>query len=116
MEFKTNPIYVRSDDQTAKADAGKLPLTAVPTNAIKAIAAIRRYGIEKYGDRDNYKRVEIQRYRDAAYRHWLAYLEDPQGCDSESGLPHLWHCICNLAFLCELDWPNEPKEGWSFDH
>lgn len=90
-------------DQTAKADAGKLQLTLVPRKIIWAIAAIRRYGSIKYGDPDNWKRVEKERYRDAAFRHWLAYLDDPHGVDEESGLPHLWHCCCNLAFLCELE-------------
>lgn len=47
--------------------------------------------------------MEIQRYRDAAFRHFLAYLDDPQGVDEESGLPHLWHLACNIAFLCELE-------------
>ena len=90
-------------DQTAKADAGKLQLTLVPRKIIWAIAAIRRYGSMKYKDPDNWKRVEKERYRDAAFRHWLAYLDDPHGVDEESGLPHLWHCCCNLAFLCELE-------------
>lgn len=90
-------------DQSAKADKGKLPLTLVPTAAIRAIARIRQYGVEKYKDPDNYKRVEVERYRDAAYRHWLKYLDDPHGVDEESGLPHLWHCACNIAFLIELD-------------
>lgn len=91
------------DDQEAKADAGKLPLTLVPREIIKAIAAIRRYGTIKYHDPDNWKKVSIERYRDAAFRHWIAYLDDPTGVDKESGLPHLWHCCCNMAFLCELE-------------
>ncbi|MGL6015254.1 MAG: dATP/dGTP diphosphohydrolase domain-containing protein [Selenomonadaceae bacterium] len=90
-------------DQTAKADAGKLPLTLVPTGIIKAIAAIRQYGCQKYHDPENWRRVEAQRYRDAAFRHWLAYLDDPDGVDEESGLPHLWHCACNIAFLIEME-------------
>jgi hypothetical protein len=89
-------------DQTAKADAGKLPLTLVPTDLIRAVGAVRQYGVSKYGDPDNWKRVEPQRYRDAAFRHFLAYLDDPEGLD-ESGLPHLWHCACNLAFLIALE-------------
>lgn len=90
-------------DQTAKADAGKLPLTLVPTGIIKAIATIRQYGCQKYHDPENWRRVEAQRYRDAAFRHWLAYLDDPGGADEESGLPHLWHCACNIAFLIEME-------------
>ena len=62
-------------DQTAKADAGKLLLTLVPTGIIKAIAAIRQYGCQKYHDPENWRRVEAQRYRDAAFRHWLRVLD-----------------------------------------
>jgi hypothetical protein len=34
---------------------------------------------------------------------FLAYLDDPAGVDEESGLPHLWHLACNIAFLCEME-------------
>ena len=90
-------------DQTAKADAGKLQLSLVPGNLIRACAVVRMYGNQKYGDPDNWKQVEPQRYRDAAYRHWLAYIDDPKSVDEESGIPHLWHCICNLAFLAQME-------------
>ena len=89
--------------QEAKADAGKYRPTLVPTAAIRAIAIIREYGTAKYLDPDNWKTVEPQRYRDALFRHLLAYLDDPHGVDDESGLPHLWHLICNAAFLCALE-------------
>lgn len=89
--------------QEAKADAGKLRLTLVPRGIIRAVAAIREYGCEKYHDPENWRQVEPQRYRDAAYRHFLAYLDDPQGVDAESGLPHLWHLACNIAFLVEME-------------
>ena len=75
---------------------------------IRAVAAVREYGTAKYGDPDNWKRVEPERYRDAAFRHFLAYLDDPKGVDEESGLPHLWHLITNCAFLCEM-------EGYDYD-
>ena len=90
-------------DQTVKADKGKLRLSLVPRGIIRAIARIRMYGVEKYKDPDNWKRVEIERYRDAAFRHFLAYLDDHAGVDPESGLPHLWHLACNIAFLIELE-------------
>lgn len=88
--------------QQAKTDAGKPRLTLCPGGIIRAVARVREYGTRKYGDPDNWMQVEAQRYRDAAYRHWLAYLGDPCGVDEESGLPHLWHLACNIAFLIEL--------------
>lgn len=91
--------------QSAKSDAGKPKLTLVPQQIIYDIAKVREYGNEKYGDPENWRTVEPERYRDAAFRHLLAYLDDPYGVDSESGLPHLWHLACNVAFLCEMeDW------------
>lgn len=87
----------------AKDDAGKARLTLVPRGIIWDIAAIREYGTEKYGDADNWKNVSRERYRDAAFRHFLAYLDNPCGEDAESGMPHLWHLACNIAFLCELE-------------
>ena len=91
------------DNQEAKADYGKEELTLVPRRIIHDICAIRMYGNQKYGDPDNWKQVEPERYRNAAFRHFLAYLDDPYGVDKESGLPHRWHLCCNLAFLCELE-------------
>ena len=91
-------------NQQAKADDGKPRLTLVPRMIIWAIAAIRAYGNKKYGDPENWRSVEIERYRDAAYRHFLHYLDDPKGVDRESGLPHLWHHACNIAFLIELEY------------
>lgn len=98
------------NNQNAKADAGKLQLTLVPTQIIKDIAEVRMYGNEKYHSPDNWRYVEIERYRDALFRHFLAYLDDPQGVDEESGLKHLSHIACNVAFLCELEKEEEEEE------
>ena len=90
-------------NQTAKADLNKPKLSLVPTEIINCIARVREYGCEKYHDPDNWKRVEKERYVDAMFRHLLSYVNDTDGKDEESGLPHLWHIACNVAFLCELD-------------
>lgn len=91
------------ENQEIKADFGKPRLTLVPAAVIRAIARIREYGVKKYGEKESWKQVAPERYRDAMFRHLLAYIEDPYGVDEESGLPHLWHLACNVAFLCELD-------------
>ena len=96
-------------DQRAKADAGKPRLSLLPRAIIWAVARIREYGNAKYHDPDNWKTVEVERYRDAAFRHFMAYLDDPQGVDEESRLPHLWHLACNIAFLCEMEFPRDNR-------
>lgn len=99
---KSDASSMQECDQQAKADAGKLRPTLVPVSLIEAVTAIRMYGNAKYHDPDNWKQVEPQRYRDALYRHWLAYLKGER-YDQESGLPHLWHLACNAAFLIEME-------------
>lgn len=93
-------------NQKAKADAGKLQISMVPVQIIRDIAEVRMYGNKKYGDPENWKTVEKQRYIDALLRHTLAYLEDPAGVDEESGIKHYKHMACNLAFICAME-----KEG-----
>ena len=77
-------------------------ISLVPAGIIESVRVVRLYGVKKYGSPENWRRVEPQRYRDALYRHWLAYL-DGEETDKESGLPHLWHMACNLAFLIEME-------------
>lgn len=93
------------NDQSIKADAGKPQLTLVPQQLIYDVAEVREYGRKKYPDGgvDNWKRVDIQRYKDAAFRHFLAYLKNPDGVDFESGIKHYKHLACNIAFICELE-------------
>lgn len=90
------------NNQTAKADAGKARLSLVPFEIAYCIARVREHGTIKYHDPNNWKQVEPSRHVDALLRHTLAFAEDNQSLDAESGLPHLWHAACNLAFLCEM--------------
>lgn len=91
------------NNQKIKADAGKVRLTLVPRQIIWDIGEVREYGKNKYGDAECWQKVEIERYRDATFRHFMKYLDDPKGVDEESGISHLKHLACNIAFLCELE-------------
>jgi hypothetical protein len=102
-ELQVNAGRKQEGDQDVKADAGKPRLTLVPQEIIWAIAEVREYGCEKYGDPENWKRVDVQRYRDAMFRHVMFYLAAFHGKDPESGIPHLYHLACNVAFLCALE-------------
>ena len=88
--------------QEAKADSGKPLLSLVPTEIIYEIEKVRRYGVEKYKDPDNWRRVELERYHQALLRHTLAVWDDITARDEESGLLHLSHIATNIAFLLEL--------------
>ena len=87
-----------------KADAGKPRLTLVPRQIVWDIAKAREYGLAKYPETgaDGWRQIGADRIRDALLRHVMRYLDDPDGVDDESGLPHLCHVAANVAFLCEL--------------
>lgn len=102
-------------NQAIKADAGKPKLTLVPRQIIYDIAEVREYGQKKYGSSESWKDVEVQRYKDAAFRHFMAYLDEPDGVDKESGISHLKHLACNIAFLCELkEIERKEYEKWRY--
>lgn len=111
FKFRKNPVDedksadLSKNIQCAKADKGKLPISLVPMTIIKDIAAIRKYGEEKYHAPNNWVLVDKQRYVDAMWRHLIAYQEGEE-YDKESGLPHLWHAACNMAFILEMESPD----------
>lgn len=85
-----------------KHDGGKPRLDLVPPELIEAVGTVMTHGAEKYGEA-SYRDVEPKRYRAALMRHICKWLKEPHGKDEDSGLPHLWHIACNVAFLLELD-------------
>lgn len=85
-------------DQNIKADADKLRMELIPTSALKSLARVLTFGAKKY-KANSWQQVEISRYVGALLRHLVAYLDDPYGVDSESGLAHSEHLLCNAAFI-----------------
>nr|DAK86606.1 MAG TPA: hypothetical protein [Caudoviricetes sp.] len=105
VDERENTLFANKD-QSAKADKGKLELSLVNPELVKAVAEVRMYGTEKYGDSENWRKVEPKRYVDALYRHLLAYIEGNE-VDEESGLSHLAHMACNLSFLLDKEYLKE---------
>lgn len=87
-----------------------LDLSLIPEGTLDALLRARRYGVLKYKDPENWRKVDKQRYKDALCRHMLAYMDDPNGVDEESGLSHLDHLITNAAFLIALE-SEVPDDG-----
>ena len=92
----------KSATQFAKSDNGKLRISLVPTQIVRDVAEVRMYGDNKYHAPNNWALVEMDRYVDALMRHLLAFLDDPNSIDEESGIPHYKHAACNMAFICAM--------------
>jgi hypothetical protein len=81
-----------------KLDAEKPRLSLIPGAALVEIALVLEYGARKYAV-GNWRHVRpTRRYLDAALRH-LHAAADGEETDPESGLSHLAHAACSLAFL-----------------
>lgn len=91
----------QADVQEAKADSGKPRPSLVPPALIDGVMRIRDFGTARYGDPNNWRKVDADRYHDALLRHILAMWEDWGAVDPDSGMPHLWHAACNIAFLMQ---------------
>lgn len=89
--------------QNNKNDTGKPVLSHVPVRIIYEIEKVREYGIKKYHDPENWRTVEPERYKEALLRHILKVWENGiDAVDPESGMLHLSHAACNIAFILEL--------------
>jgi hypothetical protein len=86
-----------------KFDGNKLEYGLIPPLAQREMVKVLTFGAQKY-ERDNWKHVpeSKRRYFDALERHVWAWKMGEQ-MDPESGLHHLAHAMCCLAFLYEHD-------------
>ena len=100
-----------TDTKLLKDTNGKPRLTLVPRKIIIAIARVREYGNKKYLTTDSWKLNTREQYNDATFRHFIAYLDDPDSLDEESGLPHLHHLATNIAFLIEGGFKDEKSDN-----
>lgn len=86
-----------------KLDNGKLRYDLVPVIAEKRFVEVLTFGAGKYSP-GNWRHVEKwrERYFAAARRH-LAEWQAGEKFDPETGINHLAHAMCCVAFMLELD-------------
>lgn len=81
---------------------GKAKLDLIPYNALVAVAAVREFGVMKYGDAWMWKMgVQSQAFSTAAIRHLFKDLQ-VEDIDEESGLLHLAHAACSTLMALEI--------------
>ena len=93
--------YQRSQDGGNKFDADKPMMDLLPWRAVIGVAKVLTYGAKKYGAHNWTKGIKISRLYAAALRHLVAWWLGEE-CDTESGLPHLDHAICDLMMVREM--------------
>jgi len=84
-----------------KFDQDKPDWSLLDLNLIEDVVKVLTYGAKKY-DRDNWHKVDKNRYFAAALRHITAYQRGEK-TDSETGLSHLAHAQCCLIFLAYFE-------------
>jgi len=81
-------------------DPAKLPMALIPTAILRGIAAALGYGAKKYAPNNWRRGMKYSEVYSALQRHLVAW-QDGEELDGESGLSHLDHAACCLAFLRE---------------
>lgn len=96
------PTMSYAKTEGMKHDQNKPDWSLLPWNATEEVVKVLTYGAEKY-DRENWRKVEVYRYKAAAMRHIKSYFSGEEELDSETGLSHLAHAVCCLMFIQELN-------------
>lgn len=84
---------------SVKYDKGKPQMWLVPMSSIKAVAELMTKALEKYPDKDNWKKIDNgeERYLNALLRH-LEAIQEGIDIDEETGLPHAYAVGTNALF------------------
>lgn len=101
-------INFEETNVAVKDKEGKPQMRLILPHAAEALVRIREYGLKKYPQADNWKSVPKEDWTDAMLRHLMKYIGGEE-TDEESGMPHLWHALCNLSYLIELEWKENAK-------
>lgn len=97
-----NAEWIEDNKSAVKDKAGKPNMSLVLPRALLALVRTREYGLIKYPDANNWRSVPKQDWYAAAARHLLK-IQMGEELDEESGLPHVWHALCNIAYACEAE-------------
>lgn len=92
----------RMNTEGRKDDGGKARYDLTPPEVEEAIAKVLAFGAAKYGERNWEKGMNWGRPFAALRRHMAAWWAG-EANDPETGMSHLWHAACNVAFLIAFE-------------
>ena len=85
-----------------KFDSSKPRVDLVPPILIEEVAKVLDFGAQKYAVHQWREGTDWTRMYAACQRHLLKWV-DGETIDPDSGLNHLTHAACNIAFLLEYE-------------
>lgn len=85
-----------------KFDDAKLRVDLLPGSLVFGVSEVLTFGAKKYGDRNWEAGIRWGRVFAAAMRHLWAWWRG-EDKDAETGLSHLKHAACCIAFLIEYE-------------
>lgn len=96
----SNDLKCSQTKEAVRFNQDKLRYDLIPPEFITALAEVFTFGAKKYTP-NNWKGFtpeQQEEIKGSLLRHIYAYLEGEEN-DPESGLSHLAHAGCNLAFM-----------------
>lgn len=93
---------IKIDGGGERKNTGKLPMELIPSSALIGLAEVLQEGAKKYAPRNWERGMKWSICYACILRHLLKWFmgEDK---DPETGLSHLKHVLCNVAFLLEYE-------------
>ena len=118
MAWDTNdshPPACRLPAQGVKHDEHKVPMHLLPPELLEGTAAVLDFGARKYSERNWELGMAWHRPFSALMRHMWAWWRG-EDSDPETGMSHLWHAACCIAFLMayeqrKIGTDDRPKEN-----
>lgn len=89
-------------DEGRKDDNGKARHDLIPPELPDSVAQVLAFGAVKYGERNWEKGMSWGRPFAALMRHMWAWWRGEKA-DPETGMSHLWHAACCIAFLIAFE-------------
>lgn len=97
----------RQDKKAVRHNQDKLRVDLIPTQLTESVAKVLTFGAKKYSPNNwkGFTKEQQDEILGSLLRHILEYQKGNK-IDSESGLHHLAHAACNIAFILYFEEKN----------